>query len=199
MRKIKNFKVNLRVKEILRALEKLVDAAEMPVRLEESVQECCRFYSKFLSPAVIYKTFSKEELPCVYDKDVPLQWSAGSIFFVSIGDSICEEYSRNKKAFDKYWEKIVSAIAVYALEQSRDFTQKLILKEALEENCGISKSIDILQDLYRIAADSISADKIGISAEPGKLSPQYSTCGLFYWIPLKRKGKHFRRWGPIFY
>jgi len=184
--------VNLRVKKISQTFRKLVDVANVSVELEELIQKYCHFYSKFLSPAVIYETFSKEKFPFICDKDMPSQWIAGSIFFVSIGSSMYEEYGRNKESFEKYSREIVSAIAVYALEQSKNFTQKLILKEALEENCGISKDIGILQDLYGVAADSISADRIGISVKSGKISPQCSSCGLFYWMPLKKKRKHFR-------
>ncbi|MDR3256832.1 MAG: hypothetical protein LBT18_04240 [Endomicrobium sp.] len=189
MRKIKNFKVNLRIKEILRVIKKLTNTVELSVELEEAVQRCCCFYSQFLAPSVIYETFSKETLPFVYEKDVPTEWLAGSVFFITIGNTHYKEYKKNEEAFGEYTGKIVSAIAVDALEQSKNFIQRLISNEAQEESCEISRSIDIPQHLYELAAKTIAVDKIGIRIESENLTPLYSTCGLFYWIPSKKKSK----------
>ena len=135
MRKIKNFRVNLRLKEILRVIKKLMNTAELSIEFEKSVQRCCRFYSKFLVPSVVYETFSKETLPFVYEKDAPSKWIAESVFFVTIGSGLYEEYKRNEEIFGEYTEKIVSVISSDALEQSKNFIQRLVSSEAQEENC----------------------------------------------------------------
>ncbi|MCL2335739.1 MAG: hypothetical protein FWC57_06715, partial [Endomicrobia bacterium] len=88
MRKIKNFKVNLRVREIVRVIKKLTNSAELPVELEEAVQRGCHFYSKFPVPCVVYDTFSKDSLQFSYEKDAPAKWVAQSVFFLTIGDSL---------------------------------------------------------------------------------------------------------------
>ncbi|MDR0820063.1 MAG: hypothetical protein LBN19_00795 [Endomicrobium sp.] len=189
MRKIKNFRINLRIKEILRILKKLVNTVELSVELEESVRRSCHFYSRFLIPSAVYETFSKETLPFVFEKDLPSKWIAESVFFVTIGCDLYEEYKKDKGTFVAHTGKIISAVAVDALEQSKNFIQRLISNEAQEENCKISRSVDIPSHLYKTAAGCIPTDKIGISAEDGKLNPQYSECGLFYWIPSKKKAK----------
>jgi hypothetical protein len=189
MRKIKNFKVNLRLKDILRVVRKLINAVDVPVELEETIQRCSRFYVKFLSPSVVYDTFSKESLPFVYEKDIPPKWVAESIFFVTIGSALEEEYKKNKNAFGEHTNKIVSAIAVDALEQSKNFMQRIISNEAQDENCKITRAVNIESEYYEKICKVIPADKIGISAEVGIIYPKYSSAGLSYWIPSKKKIK----------
>jgi hypothetical protein len=79
MRKIKNFRINLRI------IKRLVVTAELSVEFEKAVRQCCRFYSRFLDPSVIYETFSKKHASFCLQKNVSSKWIAASIFFVTIG------------------------------------------------------------------------------------------------------------------
>jgi hypothetical protein len=189
MRKIKNFKINLRLKDISRMVRKFINTVDVSVELEETIQRCSRFYVKFLSPSVVYDTFSKELLPFVYEKNVPPKLVAESIFFVTIGSFFDEEYKKNENAFGKHTNKIVSAIAVDALEQSKNFVQRIISNEAQGENCEVTRVVDIESEYYEEICKVIPADKIGISAEVNIIYPKYSSAGLFYWSPSKKKTK----------
>jgi hypothetical protein len=189
MRKIKNFKVNIRLKDISRIVKKLVNADDMSIEIEEAIQMSCRFYAKFLSPAVVYDTFSKESLIFVYEKDVPAKWVAESIFFVTIGDTIEKEQKKNENAFGEHTSKIVSAIAVDALEQSKNFVQRLIVNEAQDEKCDITRVVDIPNELCKEVSKVVQSEKIGVSVQSGNIFPKYSSAGLFYWIPSKKKTK----------
>jgi hypothetical protein len=189
MRKIKNFKVNLRIKDISRVVRRLINTVDMSVDIEEAIQRCCRFCVKFLSPSVVYDTFSKESLPFVYEKDVPPKWVAESIFFVTIGNALEEEYKKNENVFGEYTSEIVAAIAVDALEQSKNFVQRIISNEAQDENCEITRVVDIPIELYENISKVVPADKIGVSVHSGNVCPKYSSTGLFYWIPSKKKTK----------
>jgi hypothetical protein len=189
MRKIKNFKVNLRVKDISRVVRKLINIVDMPAELEQTIQRCCRFYLKSLSPAVVYDTFSKESISFVYEKDAPQKWVAQSIFFVTIGSTIEEKCIKNEPNFGEHASKIMSAIAVDALEQSKNFVQRIILTEAQDENCEITRPVNIENEYYEEVSKIISCDKIGVNVESGVIYPKYSSAGLFYWIPSKKKNK----------
>lgn len=187
MKKIKNFKVNLRVREITRVIKKLTNSTELPVEVEEAIQRGCHHYSKFLSLSVVYETYGKGLMSFVYEKEAPEKWVAQSLFFLTIGTKLKDEFNKNQKAFGEHTEKIVSAVAVDALEQGKNFIFRLITNEAADENCDLSRSVDLPCDLYEEAAKNIPIDKIDIKVEEGKLIPQYSACGLFYWIPSKKK------------
>ncbi|MDR2192019.1 MAG: hypothetical protein LBO62_03990, partial [Endomicrobium sp.] len=186
MRKIKNFKVNLRVREIARVIKKLTNASELAPELEESVQRSCHFYSKFLVPSVVYDTFAKGALDFMYEKDAPQKWVAQSVFFLTIGAKLSEEFAKNETAYGEHTPKIVSAIAVDALEQSKNFLQRLLSAEAEDENCELSRSFELPKDYYERAARSLPIDKINLTLQDETLIPQYSACGLFYWSPSKK-------------
>ncbi|MDR2426309.1 MAG: hypothetical protein LBD46_03915 [Endomicrobium sp.] len=187
MKKIRNFRVNLRVREIIRVVKKLTNTAEMTIEIEETTQKACRFYSDFIMPSVLYDTFSKDDISFVYEKDAPSKWVARSVFFITIGDKIEEYLKKNENIFGEHSNTILSAVAVDALEQAKNFTQRLVANEAEDDNYDISRSIDLPSDLYEKAAKVVPIDKIDISVKDGKLFPQYSICGLFYWIPSSKK------------
>jgi hypothetical protein len=189
MRKIKNFKVNLRLKDISRAVRKLINAVDVSVELEQTIQRCSCFYVKFLSPSVVYDTFSKESFPFVYEKDIPPRWVAESIFFVTIGNAFEEEYKKNKNAFGEHTSKIVSSIAVDALEQSKNFVQRIISHEAQDENCEVTRAVDIGREYYEEICKIIPVDRIGVGTKAVTIYPKYSSAGLFYWILSKKKTK----------
>jgi hypothetical protein len=189
MRKIKNFKVNLRVREIVRVIKKLTNAGELAPELEEAVQRGCHSYSKFLVPSTVYDTFAKGSLPFLYEKDAPQKWVAQSVFFLTIGGRLFEEFKKNESAYGVHTSKIVPAIAVDALEQSKNFLQRLLSGEAGDENCELSRPAELPKDYYAQAAQILPIDKISMTLQDDVLIPQYSACGLFYWTPSKKKSK----------
>ncbi|MDR3071148.1 MAG: hypothetical protein LBU29_00900 [Endomicrobium sp.] len=188
MRKIKNFKINLRVKKISQTVRRLLDSVDVSVEFEETVRRCCGFYFKFLSPSVVYGTFSKGILPSsACKKEVPSRWVAESVFFVTIGNGLSQEHKKSENVFGEYTDEIVSVIAADALDQSRNFTQRLIAAEAQCESCKITKIVDIPVDLYDKFSKFVAIDKIDISVKCGGINPKYSTCGLFYWVPFGKR------------
>ncbi|MDR1418002.1 MAG: hypothetical protein LBI80_02440 [Endomicrobium sp.] len=190
MRKIRNFKVNLCIKEILRVIKKLNNISEVSLEFEENVKRGCRIYSKFLHPSVVYDTFSKESFPLFEKNAVLSKYVACSVFFITIGSNIEEECNLNRTAFGEYTSTIVSAIAVDALEQSRSFVQRLIVNEAKYEGCEISREEELDNSVYGEFAKIIPIEKINVNIVSGKLDPKYSSCGLLYWIPSKKKQKN---------
>jgi len=189
MRKIKNFKVNLRIREIIRVIKKLTNSADFAPELEEAVQRSCHFYSKFLIPAVVYDTFAKGSLPFLYEKDAPQKWVAQSVFFLTIGDTLSEEFKKNETLYGQHTPKIVSAIAVDALEQSKNFLQRLLSNESEDENCELSRPVELPKDYFAQAVKILPIDKINLELHGETLIPKYSACGLFYWTPTKKASK----------
>lgn len=190
MRKIKNFKVNLRIKEISRVVKKLNNISEVSVELQGMIKRSCRMYSKFLHPSAVYDTFSKKSSR-LFEENISLsKFVACSVFFVTVGNALEEEYKLDTNAFGEYTFTIVSAIAVDALEQSKNFIQRLISNEAKDENCEISRVEEIRSNIYDEFAKMVPIEKISVDIVSGELKPKYSTCGLLYWISSKKKQKN---------
>lgn len=190
MRKIKNFKINIRPREISRILRKLLNVPDLSIDIEESVQRACFFYGKCIKPAVVYETFSKESMICSFDIDTPNKWIAVSPYVLTIGNSLQEEFDNKQDIVGEYTTQIVAAISADTLEQSKNFVQKLITSEASDENCELSRHVDLPNNLYQDICKVLPIEKINvILSEDGKFEPAYSTAGLFYWIPLKKRSK----------
>ncbi|MEA5000801.1 MAG: hypothetical protein VB017_02815 [Endomicrobiaceae bacterium] len=190
MRKIKNFKINIRPREISRILRKLLNITELDIDVEESVQRACFFYGKCIKPAVVYDTFSKETAVFSFIGETPSKWIAVSPFILTIGNALKEEFDSNRDIFGEYTTQIVSAISADTLEQSKNFVQKLIASEAGDENCELSRHLEISSNFYHDVFQILPVEKINVTlSEDGKFKPSYSAAGLFYWIPLKKRSK----------
>ena len=190
MRKIKNFKISIRTREISRIVRKLLNMEDLPIEVEETVQKSCFICEKIIRPAVVYDTFSKENLLFSFEKDAPEKWIAISPYILTIGTVLQDEYNKNKSLFGEYAVQIMSAIAADALDQAKNFVQKLLREEAAEENCELSRSVDLPEQYNEEVIKYLPIEKINLSlSEEGKFIPANSTAGVYYWIPLKKRKK----------
>ncbi len=190
MRKIKNFKINIRTREISRIIRKLLNVEDLPIEVEEAVQKSCFVCEKIIKPAVVYDTFSKEAMTFSIEVEAPEKWIAVSPYIVTIGNVLQEEYNKNKELFGEYGVQIMSAISSDALDQSRNFVQKLLASEAGDENCELSRSIELPKQYNQEIITYLPVEKINLSLnEDGNFVPANSMEGLYYWIPLKKRGR----------
>lgn len=189
MRKIKNFKINIRPKEISRILKKFSDLKELSIEVEEAVQRACYFYGHTIKPAVVYDTFSKESLEFSNFPEIEQKWIALSPFVLTIGNDLKEEFDKNIDIFGQWTTKIVSAISADTLEQSKNFIQRLILQEAKDEQCELSRALEINENLDLIQK-LLPLEKINVSVnEQNKFNPSYTVAGIYYWLPVKKRRK----------
>ena len=190
MRKIKNFKISIRTREISRIIRKLLNMEELTIEIEEAIQKSCFVCEKIIKPAVVYDTFSKEAMTFSLEIEPPEKWIAVSPYILTIGNVLQEEYNKNKSLFGEYGVQIVSAISADALEQSRNFVQKLLASEASDENCELSRNIDLPKQYNSEIIEYLPVDKINLSlTDDGNFFPESSMAGLYYWIPLKKRGR----------
>lgn len=190
MRKIKNFKISIRTREISRIMRKFLNVDSLPIELEESVQKSCFVCEKIIKPAVVYDTYSKESILFSFETKTPEKWIAVSPYVLTIGNVLQEEYSKNRSVFGEYGVQIISAIAADALEQSKNFIQKLLSSEATDENCELSRSVDFPQQYNNELLKYLPIEKINLSlSEDGSFIPANSIAGLYYWIPLKKRNR----------
>ena len=138
MRKIKNFKITIKNREVSRMLRKLLNVEELSIEQEESVQRACFFYNKTINPAVVYDTYSKESGIFSFNLEEPAKWIAFSPYIITIGNKLQEEFNKNKDMFGEHTIQIVSAISANTLEQSKNFVQKILGDDAQKEYCELS-------------------------------------------------------------
>ena len=163
---------------------------ELTIEIEEAIQKSCFVCEKIIKPAVVYDTFSKEAMTFSLEIEPPEKWIAVSPYILTIGNVLQEEYNKNKSLFGEYGVQIVSAISADALEQSRNFVQKLLASEASDENCELSRNIDLPKQYNSEIIEYLPVDKINLSlTDDGNFIPESSMAGLYYWIPLKKRGR----------
>ena len=191
MRKIKNFKISIRTREVSRIVKKLLNVEDLDIEVEEAIQKSCFICEKIIKPAVVYDTFSKESMFFNVDIEKPEKWIAVSLYVLTIGNVLQEQYEKNKSLFGNYAVQIISAISADALEQSKSFVQKIINSEITkEDNCELSRSIEIPQQYNQEIIKYLPIEKINISlSEENKFVPINTSAGLYYWIPLKKRNR----------
>ncbi len=188
MRKIKNFRINIRTREISRIVRKLLNMEELPIEVEETLRKACFVCEKIIRPAVVYETFSKENLIFSFETDAPEKWVAVSPYILTIGNVLQEEYEKNKSLFGDYAVQIISAIAADSLDQAKNFVQKLLKEEAVKENCELSRNIELPEQYNGEVIKYLPIEKINLSlSEDGRFIPANSAAGVYYWIPVKRR------------
>ena len=191
MRKIKNFKISIKTREVSRIVKKLLNVEDLDIEVEEAVQKSCFVCEKIIRPAVVYDTFSKESMFFNIDIEKPEKWIAVSPYVLTIGSVLQEQYEKSKNLFGNYAVQIISAISADALEQSKNFIQKIINSEMTrEDNCELSRSIEIPQQYNQEIIKYLPIEKINISlSEEKKFIPINTSAGLYYWIPLKKRNR----------
>ncbi len=191
MRKIKNFKITIRTREVSRIVKKLLNVEDLDIEIEEAIQKSCFICEKIIRPAVVYDTFSKESMTFDIDIEAPEKWIAVSPYILTIGNVLQEQYEKNKSIFGDYAVQIISAISADALEQSKNFVQKIINSEITkEDNCDLSRSIEIPQQYNQRIVEYLPIEKINLSlSEENKFVPVNTSAGLYYWIPLKKRNR----------
>ena len=187
MYKIKNFKINLRNRDIVRSVKKLANMPEMTVDVEESVQKACFHFAKFLKPATLYKTFSKDTESLELSTEAPKRHVAQTYYIVTIGDGLEEEFNTNKEAYGEYTQMIVSAIAADAADLAKNFVARLLTKEASEEKCEVSRPEELPKEKYESVCGLLESAKIGVEVVEEAFKPRYTAAGVFYWTPLKKR------------
>lgn len=175
------------MRDIARVVKKLANLPEMPVETEESVQKACYHYGKFIAPATLYQTFAKDAAALDFSAQAPSKWVAQSYYIVTIGDRLEEEFKKNEKAFGDYTPVIVSAIAVDALDQSKNFVARLLAKEAQTDKCEISRPQELPKEEFDKVCTLLESAKIGVEVIEQTFKPQYTSAGIFYWTPVKKR------------
>jgi hypothetical protein len=187
VKKIKKFKINLRFRDICRNL-KNIEKHEITDEIEQAVEKEMSRLKDIVSPASVYETISKEKINFDFKMEVPEKWIAVSLYVATIGSSADDVVKNTSNESDS---KIINSVFIDGLDQSVNFIYRLIDDEAKSESCDIAlkrpvKDNEVLSEIFKI----LPIDKIGVSYfGSGNYNPAYTTCGVIFWAPQKKRGK----------
>lgn len=190
MKKIKKFKIHFRPRDIARMLKATAQLTEVTPQLEEAILRETARITPLVATAAMYETQSKEKFPAELVKAPPDNWVAASAYVVTIGSALEEEIRAARQRDEVMMTNILHAIAVEGLDQSANFVGRLITDEAKDQDCEISRQQVIPSAAWSALFALVPGDKIGVTlAGPDAFQPLYSSCGLVYWQPIKKRRK----------
>ena len=176
MRKIRGFKLKLRVKEIQRRAKKArIDLVPLGLGAEPELQTWLDAVSAKAVPAVLYDSFSADEAGTLS----PMPGLACSLAIATLGpdlDVFAEGLAPETAPLFK-----VTATA--ALEEAGRFVLTLLEDEAAQERCALSP-IHYLEKREDIAAAlaKLEGHKIGVALGEQSVRPANSTAFSVSWL-----------------
>jgi hypothetical protein len=189
MKKIKNFKIHHRLRDVVRLYKNTTQAAEVSPETEQAIQKEIMRVEKLMTPAAVYDTLPKDKLDQSLAFAAPDKWVAASCYIVTIGSAIEQELRQVQQAGDENAGRILHAIAVAALDQAGSFIRRLIAGEADDEECELEGGTP-LNDPAQLntVLPLLTSDKIGVQGgENGAVQPLYTSTGIIYWLPAKKR------------
>lgn len=183
MRKIVGFKLNLRLREVLRRAKKagLDPAGGGEAELEAWLARA----SKAAAPAVLFETFPHPDA----DQPLlsPMPGLAYSLVLATVGDglrALAEEAGQGPSRLGALAEEL-------ALEDCLRFAAAIIQEEAAKESCELSPSTPLCEPAALEAVlRKLEGSKIGVRLAQGRLTPTASLASSLSWLSKsKAKGR----------
>lgn len=179
MRKIRGFKLKLRVKEIQRRAKKAkLDLAALGLAAEPQLDAWLSRVADAARPAVLYDSFPAEEATGLS----PMPGLACSLALATLGPDL--DAFGDKLAAERPAElPLFDLAARAALEEAVRFVLSLVEDEAAGERCGVSpiQYLDKREDLASILA-KLEGHKIGVALSESGLRPTRSTAFSASWL-----------------
>ncbi len=190
VKKIKNFRINCRSREIIRILKTTTRITAVTAQLEEEVLRESRRLQPFIHPAAVYDAQQKDKIPPEMMISPPDKWVALGAYAVTVGTEVEEAIRDASKRGETMVNDILHAVALEALEQTVSFVQRLMNEEAREESCELSGHQQVMSEqAWNHVNGFLNAGKIGVSlTAEGCFVPRYSSCGIHFWAPQKKRG-----------
>lgn len=182
MTKIKNFRVQLRAREIARLLKK-EHGIEITPDLEIALEQLTKDAKAWVTPGAVYTTLTRPIAEKATTLPLPDAAVAVSVIAVSIGTALPREIEAHASKPDR--QKQLAALLTEALSQSVQFVTRLVADQAKEEECELTPA-DPVQDpsLASAIAALLGVHRIGISLEsPEATLPSFSRVTCSYWMP----------------
>ena len=182
--KIKNFKIEPRLKEIYNNLKQ--KGIKLTSEIETLVSVVDKEINDLISPAVVFDTFDiKDDRIKNFLKTILIPKNTESISFVisTLGSEV-EKFLASVN--EEVKKNIAEAIVLEYLSSSINFVIRL-LEEKTEQNLQPSSIFLLPNDFYEEIINLLSADKIGVSYSQSKqIFPLYTSLNYFFWFKTKK-------------
>jgi len=186
MTKIKNFRIHLRAREIVRWLKnnrRMAATPEMQLAVESAIEKS----KAFLHPAAVYTTLTRATAEKATSIAFPDHSVAASIIAVTIGPLFDSEQTAALQNDDPR-AQFLDALKEEGLQQSIHFAVRLLQEQAKEEECELSSPV-LAEDVALLSSLTtlLGSQRIGIQLNPAQPEwPSHARLVWTYWTPARR-------------
>lgn len=184
--KIKNFKINLRLKEVYNNLRQ--KDIKLTPEIETLVSVAEKELQEVILPSVVFDTFDvkKDERIKNFVNSIQIPKNVELVSFVisTLGDKV-ENFVSSIE--DEIKRNIAEAVIIEYLNSSIMFVIK-ILQEKFEDNVETGSVFLLQENFYDEIIKLLSADKIGVCylSDTKKLLPKYTSLNYLFWFRTKK-------------
>ncbi|MBI3292155.1 MAG: hypothetical protein HYZ73_05025 [Elusimicrobia bacterium] len=190
MQKIKKFKIQVRPREVVRALRANPSLQPLPVDVGEQVQALLDRQHLTLLPAAVYETCPPDQLIPELIPQLAPGAVAVSTIIATIGDALpdgqtsVESGSLREAPFtEAFWE----VFRQQAVDHAVGFIARLLAEDAAREDCTLSERRSANAEAVPNLVARLGANRIGVRWEADRLVPVDSQAVLIPWLPLAKR------------
>lgn len=183
MKKIKNFKITLKPRDLARLYKNFQGPMLAPDQLEAEAQRLVTSYSSVFHPSTVYETFWKDHAPEVLQN----HFSGALDGAVAASFLVVSAQNSQELAEPAPWPKVLQESA---LDEAVHFVTRLLAEEAKTEHCELSSLWRIQEEplILQLLA-LLEAAKIGVNPSgSGSASSSYRAAAVG-WMTHKRLAK----------
>jgi hypothetical protein len=183
MTKIKNYRINLRPREIARSLKNEHQIATTP-EIELAVDAAIKRWKALVHPAAVYTTLTRTTAEKATSIAFPDKTVAVSVLAATIGPDFSATQASIEGEGAPSEALLMAAVQHEALQQAVQFGIKLLQDQAKEEECELSQAV-VAEDPKLVSGlgNLLGTSRIGINAEEGALPPHARLIWVF-WSPV---------------
>jgi hypothetical protein len=186
--KIKNFRSQLRAREIARLL-KVRAKLQITPALEASIEHAISDAKLRLQPAAVYTTLTRSTAEKATSLPLTDPAVAASVVAVTIGAGLEEEIAAATARQDAMQEDVLKALREEALGQAVQFIMRLIESQAKEEECDMSAPRETTESVLLGSLGSLlGTHRIGLALDKDASTlPPYARLVWAVWSPKVRE------------
>jgi hypothetical protein len=190
MTKIKNFRITLRSRDMLRHIKAQEGDAFDP-QWELKIEEAIPQLKAFVQPAAVYTTLAASTVSKTFPIELPRKAVALSALVATIGSHLQEERAKAHAAQDTVRDTLLAATEKEALDQTVAFVWRLLQTQAKDEDCELLEPLSWPEpDMRDRFTTLLGVSRIGLGGESGPVElPSYARLIGVIWMPAGKAAR----------
>ena len=186
MTKIKNFRIQLRNREVARLLKARLGGVPLDPTQESSLEPALAECRPLVHPAALYATLTRQTTVHAVPFELPKKAVAFSTICITIGATVGERLAQAQGAQNTARACLLECIEQEALQQAMAFALRLVQDQAKKEDCELTETQECQEpESRRKIATLLDLQRIGLTlTEPEASLPAHARLVYVVWMPV---------------